>query len=256
MKVIRTLTIQKNSAVNQGHFVLEASSDEALPPISPGQFAEVRIDGAEGVFLRRPLSIHDVDEASSSIFFLVKIAGKGTLALSRLQAGSPLNVIFPLGRGFDLDIKGNALLVGGGCGAAPLLYLARILHTQGHSNSILLGAKSQCDLLDPDVFPAFGQVHISTDDGSAGEKGFVTSHSVWEEAEKFSMIYCCGPDVMMKTVAHMAEKKNIPCQVSLENTMACGIGACLCCVTKTVRGHECVCTSGPVFNSKELKWQI
>ena len=98
---------------------------------------------------------------------------------------------------------------------------------------------------------------VTTDDGSLGEKGFVTKHSILDDPEiKFDKIYTCGPEIMMKAVAKMARSKGIDCEVSLENTMACGIGACLCCVTETIDGNKCVCTEGPVFNINDLKWQI
>ncbi len=255
MKVVQDLKVSKKKFLNDGNFILECVSEDGLPLIKPGQFAEVQIPN-NAVFLRRPLSIHDVDMKKQSVQFLTKIVGAGTLELSKINEGDSINVVFPLGNGFDLPTQGKVLLVGGGCGAAPLLYLARQLNEQNVSVVTLLGAKGAQDLFEQEIFARFGEVLISTDDGSAGEKGFITKHSIWENIKDIDMVYCCGPEIMMKVVASLAKSKGIPCFVSLENTMACGIGACLCCVTETTRGNECVCTSGPVFNINDLAWQI
>jgi dihydroorotate dehydrogenase electron transfer subunit len=255
-KIIQDVKVVSKTFLNPDHFVLELKSPGILPEMVPGQFAEVRIEGSRNVFLRRPLSIHDINETKNTFRFLVKIAGEGTRELSLLGRNDTLNVMYPLGKGFSLSDKGEVLLVGGGCGIAPLLFLARRLHEMGIQQKILLGARSKPDVFEVEIFENFGTVLITTDDGSLGEKGFITQHTIWKEAGKFNRIYCCGPEIMMKAVAGIAKEKGVDCEVSLENTMACGIGACLCCVTETVRGNECVCTAGPVFNINELKWQI
>ena len=121
--------------------------------------------------------------------------------------------------------------------------------------TFLLGARSKNDLLQLEQFEALGDVYTTTEDGSMGEKGYVTMHSVLK-AQKFDMIYNCGPKPMMMAVAKYAKAEGIECEVSLENTMSCGVGACLCCVEKTDEGHVCVCKEGPVFNIKKLLWQI
>jgi dihydroorotate dehydrogenase electron transfer subunit len=256
MKIIQDLKVTRKTFLNTGHFTLELESPGKLPEIFPGQFAEVLVDRTNKVFLRRPISIHDVDDKKNTIVFLVKIVGDGTRELSRLERNDTVNVVFPLGNGFTLPKSGKVLLVGGGCGSAPMLYLARRLHEKGIEQKILLGARSKLELMETEAFSHFGELLLTTDDGSSGQKGFITMHPVWEELKNIDMIYCCGPDVMMKAVAKLAKDKGVDCQVSLENTMACGVGACLCCVTETIRGNECVCTNGPVFNIKELKWQI
>ena len=117
----------------------------------------------------------------------------------------------------------------------------------------MLFRSSAKDLLELEMFEKFGRVLTTTEDGSVGEKGFVTQHSVWEK-ESFDQIFTCGPTPMMKAIAKLATEKQIDCEVSLENKMACGVGACLCCVEDTKDGHRCVCSDGPVFNSKNLKW--
>ncbi len=144
------------------------------------------------------------------------------------------------------------MLIGGGVGVAPLLYLGRKLKETGHCVEFLLGARSGADILEMEQFEEVGRVHISTEDGSLGEKGLVTQHSALNE--NIDNIYCCGPAPMMKAVAHIAKERNIECEVSLENMMACGLGACLCCVENTVKGNVCVCTEGPVFNINLLNW--
>ena len=125
----------------------------------------------------------------------------------------------------------------------------------GADVTFLLGARKASDLLELDEFAKIGKVCITTEDGSAGEVGFVTNHSVLEN-EQFDMISTCGPKPMMVSVARFAKKAGVECEVSLENKMACGVGACLCCVEKTTEGHKCVCKDGPVINIKQLTWDI
>ena len=147
------------------------------------------------------------------------------------------------------------LLVGGGVGVAPLLYLGKKIKEQGGEATFLLGARTAKDLLMIDDFKAVGRVFVTTEDGSEGEKGFVTNHSILSN-EVFDMISTCGPKPMMAAVAKYAAKTDTECEVSLENKMACGLGACLCCVEKTQdKGNVCICTEGPVINSKRLEWQ-
>jgi dihydroorotate dehydrogenase electron transfer subunit len=146
--------------------------------------------------------------------------------------------------------------VGGGVGIAPLFLLAKELKNVGIRPHILLGARSLNDHILIDQFNQYGEVYLTTDDGTLGTKGFVIDHEIWNNTLQFGKIFCCGPDAMMKAVAFKSEKLKIDCEVSLENMMACGFGVCLCCVTKTNEGNKCVCTDGPVFNSSELKWLI
>ena len=127
------------------------------------------------------------------------------------------------------------------------------LKKKGHVVTFLLGARTAADLLRMEAFQAYGEVYVTTEDASMGEKGFVTQHSLLQH-QNFDFIYTCGPTPMMQAVARYAKEKGIPCEASLENTMACGLGACLCCVTDTQHGHKCVCSDGPVFNINELKW--
>jgi dihydroorotate dehydrogenase electron transfer subunit len=144
-------------------------------------------------------------------------------------------------------------LIGGGCGIAPLLYLAKTFFLNNIRPSVLLGGKTADALLWTNDFDTFANVYRITDDGTMGEHGLVTEHSILKNIKHFDQIYACGPELMMKSVAKVADRAAIPCEVSLENTMACGIGACLCCVTETVDGNRCVCSDGPIFDICELK---
>lgn len=253
-KYILDLKVLSNRALNQNHHLLELGSNEPLPVMFPGQFAEVRVDGSPSTYLRRPFSIHRVDRGANTMHLLIKSVGEGTRHLSALKKDDILNIMMPLGNGFTLTRNSEVLLVGGGCGVAPLYFLAEQLFRQGNKVSMLIGGRSAGDILLAGEYRAFGNVYIATEDGTLGEKGMVTAHSVLKkEVTSFKKIYCCGPDGMMRAVAHIAAANKIECEVSLENTMACGIGACLCCVVETNQGNQCVCTEGPVFDPLRLK---
>ncbi len=227
----------------------------ALPPMSPGQFVQIKVPGSQTTFLRRPISINYVDYDKQILWLLIRRAGDGTNALSQLNTGDTLDILLPLGNGFSYtNEESRLLLVGGGVGVAPMLYLGDQLKQNGFKPEFLLGARSANDLLELEEFKAIGPVHISTDDGSAGEHGLVTTNSIFEQ--QWDHIYCCGPAPMMKAVASVARRIGAKCDVSLENMMACGLGACLCCVENTVKGNVCVCTEGPVFNIDDLTWQL
>lgn len=236
-----------------------------LPEMLPGQFAQLKVEGSPETYLRRPISIHDVtsDTVTSinkgeEVSFLIALAGKGTRQLATLKVGDTLNCIIPLGRGFSMPTTDapRILLCGGGVGIAPLLLMGRRMKEAGFEPTFLLGGRSAGDILRLSEYEALGKVYVTTEDGSMGEQGFVTQHSLWDNAA-FDRIAVCGPMPMMKAVARLAKEKAIDCEVSLENLMACGIGACLCCVEDTKeKGHVCVCKEGPVFNINELKWQI
>jgi dihydroorotate dehydrogenase electron transfer subunit len=175
--------------------------------------------------------------------------------LSLAKPGDIINVLLPLGNTFPINqVSGKKLLlIGGGVGVAPLLYYGYYLKNVCNAEvEFLLGARTQEDLLLMDEFKAVGTVHTTTEDGSFGTKGFVTNHNAL--SDNFDMWCVCGPAPMMKAVAAQAKKQNIECYVSLENMMACGLGACLCCVEKTVKGNVCVCTEGPIFNINQLTW--
>jgi len=251
---IDDLTIIKNLRISKSFFVIEAASDSALPEILPGQFIQVRVDNSKNSFLRLPLSVHDVDNGRNSISMLIQIVGEGTEKLSELKPGEKINCIYPLGNSFTLPTKGErVLLTGGGCGMAPLLYLGHRSKEVGADISIALGFRNSERILDYSAFESMGNVFLSTEDGSCGQKGFITDIPAFN-ATTWDRVYCCGPEPMMKSIAKTCSTRDIFCEVSLENLMACGIGACLCCVVNTSAGHVCTCTDGPVFNIKTLLW--
>ncbi len=234
--------------------LLQLHAECALPDMAPGQFVQVRVDGSPSTYLRRPISIHDVDFQNHEITLLVQQIGEGTRHLASAEIGDTINVVLPLGNGFSMPEKGEkCLLVGGGIGIAPLFYFAKMLVEKGIRPALLLGGKSKSDLIRLEDYQRFGESFVTTEDGTLGEKGFVTQHSVWQK-QSFDKIYVCGPKPMMKAVAKLASEKKNWCEVSLENLMACGLGACLCCVEDTIDGNMCVCKEGPVFNTRRLKW--
>lgn len=260
MKKIIELKVNHGEGVGAGCVLLKAVPVEGhLPECQPGQFAQLRVD-APSVFLRRPISIHDVE--GDEISFLVQVVGEGTKWLGSLKRGDVLNAVLPLGRGFILPNEkcqtSNVLLIGGGVGVAPLFFLGKRLRAKGIQPTFLLGARTKELLFRLDAFQEVGEVLVTTEDGSMGERGFVTQHSklspLTSHLSPLTSIYSCGPSPMMKAVARLARERGIPYEVSLENRMACGVGACLCCVEETTTGNRCVCTDGPVFNINELKW--
>ena len=274
-KYILDLTVSGMERLSEKHVLIRLTDEKPLPEMVPGQFVEVRVDGSPSTFLRRPISINFVDRTRNELWLMVAMIGDGTRQMGRLKVGDQLNVVLPLGNGFTIansyqpsqcnatlpeeerhtlnERTANFLLVGGGVGMAPMLYLGAELKQRGYEPTFLLGGRTKKDILELDRFQHYGRVCITTEDGSEGEKGFVTNHSLLQQ-EHFDHIYTCGPTPMMKAVARYAREKGIDCEASLENLMACGLGACLCCVEKTVEGNLCVCKEGPVFNIKRLLW--
>ena len=253
-KRIESLQIIENKHLKKDFFIIGLKGNDQIPEMKPGQFVQVKVEDSPETFLRRPFSIHDVNYDRNTFKLLVQIVGKGTETLSRLKKGDSLNIIYPLGNSFSLPGKDQRpLLVGGGCGIAPLLFLGKYLKKNGYDPDILLGFRSRDRIIEYDEYIELGEVYLTTEDGSGGEKGLVTEHRVLSSS-RYDMIYCCGPDPMMMAVAKYSTEHKINCEVSLENLMGCGIGACLCCVVETVKGNLCTCTDGPVFNTNDLKW--
>ena len=267
-KYITDFQVVANEQLSDRLFILHLTPADGSPIAAclPGQFAELRVDNEPKVFLRRPISIHRIDRYANELWLLIQRAGDGTNKLANLRARDQLNIIYPLGNGFTIDADAqvkNYLLIGGGVGVAPLLETGYQLVEHGARVSFLLGGKSCAEIAQVAQFRKVGKVFITTEDGSIIEglncqRGFVTQHSVLREGS-FDAIKVCGPAPMMKAVARMVSswKQNERphfCEVSLENKMACGLGVCLCCVEDTKDGHKCVCTDGPVFDIKDLKW--
>lgn len=253
------LQVVSVDTLSDKYVLIKLTYDRPLPSMVPGQFVEVLIDNGAQTFLRRPISINNVDIEKNQLWLLVAMVGDGTRHLARLNTGDRLNCVLPLGNGFTFPdtvmqaAERRFLLVGGGVGVAPLLYFGKELHDMGCVPSFLLGARTAKDLLLVREFMRYGNVYLTTEDGSGGEKGFVTDHSILK-SERFDQISTCGPLPMMKAVARYAAKVNTYCEASLENMMACGLGACLCCVEKTKMGNVCVCKEGPVFDVNKLLW--
>lgn len=255
MKEIHDFKILERRQLGASYFSLLLEHGGRMQPVAPGQFVEVQVEGEPRVMLRRPISVHDVDQDAGTMTLLIQIVGNGTRRLAELKEGDKLNLVYPLGHGFtsDLQPQTSALLVGGGAGTAPLLHLSKVLKAKGVNCTILLGGRTAELIPVRDAFEPYGRLCIATDDGSLGHKGLVTEHPAF--AERYDMIYTCGPTPMMKAVARSAAERGIRCEVSLENMMACGVGACLCCVTDTDQGHRCVCKDGPVFDISTMhKW--
>ena len=249
MKSITDFIVLRNERLGNYYFRLTLQHPGVLPPIEVGQFVEVEVRNCREVMLRRPISIHDVDKEHNQLSLLIQIVGKGTRRLAELKEGEVLNMVYPLGHGFSLAGQ-RPLLVGGGAGIAPLLYLAKCYKARGVEPTVLLGGRTRELIPVREDFEPFGKVFYATEDGSLGEKGLVTQHSRFDG--DYDYICTCGPTPMMRAVGRYALQKGIDCEVSLENMMACGIGACLCCVCNTDEGHKCVCKEGPVFNVKKL----
>lgn len=255
MKYNLNMEIKQCMALNNAYALLVLSPiDGKMPECMPGQFVQVEVPDSKTTFLRRPISINMANDRE--LWLLIRDAGAGTRHLINSKPGQSLSIILPLGKPFSMPESkdGRILLVGGGVGVAPLLFLGQKLRQEGYKPEFALGARSAADLLELDEFAKYGTVHVSTEDGSMGEKGLITQHSAF--SQDISHIACCGPTPMMRAVAKIAHSRGINCEVSLENMMACGIGACLCCVEDTVKGNTCVCTEGPVFNINQLKWEL
>ena len=243
--------VEKKIKLNRDNFLLALKSPISLYGIKSGQFVNVEVKDVADRILRRPISIYDVDKDNNILYLVVQRVGKATKKLSEIREREGISVIFPLGNGFEAKGK-KPLLIGGGVGVAPLYLLAKEFKKNNITPTILIGARTNEQLFLTNRYNAVGNLSISTEDGSVGEKGLVTQNTVLRN--DFDVIYCCGPTPMMQAVSFFAQEKGIECFVSLENRMACGIGACLCCVNENKEGRNiCVCTEGPVFNTKDIK---
>ncbi|SFJ93988.1 dihydroorotate dehydrogenase electron transfer subunit [Halobacillus dabanensis] len=216
----------------------------------PGQFVHLLIDG---FYLRRPVSIADYDKSSGTVTLLYKVLGEGTKALTRKSVGEQLDVLGPGGQGFPLKSiqTQRALIIGGGIGIPPLYSLAKHLHNQGVTIISVLGFQSMDDAFLVDEFEKFGEVYITTDDGSLGRKGLVTD-PLSELEGTFDTYFTCGPTPMLKAVSERLS--DIPGYISMEERMGCGIGACFACVVESPdkKGYRRICCDGPVFRSEEV----
>ncbi|MCX5715963.1 MAG: dihydroorotate dehydrogenase electron transfer subunit [Candidatus Omnitrophica bacterium] len=249
----KIVKITENKNIAGGYFKLSFKDSWLATNSKPGQFLEVRVNDGLKPFLRKPLGIHRIE--NNSVEVLYEVIGEGTKALSERKREEALDIIGPLGNGFNLTPNTynlTPLLIAGGIGVAPLVFLAQKLARS--KPIVLLGAKTKADVLCEKGLRRLGcDVRIATDDGSKGHKGFVTE--LLKEILPKTLIYACGPKPMMKEIARIAAMRKIPCQVLLEEYMACGIGACLGCAVMTRKGYKMVCKDGPVFKAGDIIWE-
>lgn len=258
----QTVTIVANERDTDQYFRLVLRAPQIAPLIQPGQFAHVRILPLKDALLRRPFSIFQVGGDTFSILY--KTVGKGTEVLSRMRAGEELSVIAPLGHGFTVPQPGGEtpLLVAGGYGMAAMFLLAQRSPQKG---IVFVGGRRRVDILCEKEFAALGwEVRVATEDGSHGEKGLVTQPLIAEmqkakgKGQKFKL-FACGPTPMLKAIGKIAEDLDLPCELSMDEHMCCGVGTCLTCVIKVRAGdgweYQRTCTEGPVFDSRQIVWE-
>ncbi|MFZ5996154.1 MAG: dihydroorotate dehydrogenase electron transfer subunit [Nitrospirota bacterium] len=228
--------------------VVKPSSTVILP--EPGQFYMLQTGDSFDPLLKRPFSIFSYEE--NTLHFLYRIRGKGTHSLSKLKEGTDIQLIGPLGNSYPAP-EGNFIAVAGGIGIASLFPLLQKFEKRAH---LCYGARNKAELVMVDeARKAAKELFIATDDGSAGGKGFVTEYlKHCLDSSPGAPVYACGPTPMLHIVAKKVRDRGIPCYVSLEEHMACGIGACLGCVVKTTAGQKRVCKEGPVFAAEEIIW--
>lgn len=233
--------VKENIEIAPGIFKLTVKGDFQA---RPGQFYMLKA-WEEGIILPRPISVHDVDE--QGISFLYAVVGKGTKVLSKLKENDEVNIMGPLGNGFEVEnIRGKVAVVAGGIGIAPMNYLVKSLKD---CKIDLYAGFREFSYSVEELEECVNSVQISTETGKIGYKGFVTDLL---KPEEYDLVLCCGPEIMMKKVVDMCIKKKVEVYISMENRMACGIGACLVCTCKTKEGNKRTCKDGPVFNGKDL----
>ena len=243
--------------MKQGRFVIEENkqltdsiwqmtlSGDVSAITAPGQFVNIKLDG---LYLRRPISVCDVDDGKLTIIY--KVVGAGTEQMSRMTAGK-LDVLTGLGNGYDLTKAGEKpVLIGGGVGVPPMYLLARRLIAQGKQVKVILGFNTKEEIFYEDAFKALGaDVTVTTVDGSYGVKGFVTDALTDMD---YTYFYTCGPEPMLKAVYRAS---NTSGQLSFEKRMGCGFGACMGCSCKTITGYKRICKEGPVMEKEEILWE-
>lgn len=240
LKYVSSIVIS-NIEVTEGIYMLHVSG---CFNIKPGQF--FMLSAWEGhMLLPRPISVHDADE--KGIYFLYQTKGKGTQILSKLTKGENINILGPLGNGFEVgNIKGKIAVVAGGIGIAPMNYLIKSLINC--KVDLYCGFRDEIYGIDR-IKNDINKIYISTDTGSLGHRGFITDIF---EPDEYDLVLSCGPEVMMKKVVEKCREFSVPVYVSMEKYMACGLGACLVCTCKTIYGNKRTCADGPVFLGEEL----
>jgi len=237
--------IKENRALTDSVYLMRLAGD--TDGITAGQFVNIKLDG---LFLRRPISVCDSQEGMLTLIY--KVVGKGTEAMKEMTPGTVLDILTGLGNGYDLDASGSTpLLVGGGVGVPPLYKLAKELITRGCKVSVVLGFNTASEIFFENEFKALGaEVYVTTVDGSYGIKGFVTD--AIKELD-YSYYYSCGPEPMLKALYRAAPTSG---EMSFEERMGCGFGACMGCSCKTVSGNKRICKEGPVLKKEDIIWEI
>lgn len=254
-RLVETVRVVTNDRVAAGVGLLTLHAPRIRERVAPGQFVHLRVSRDADFILRRPFSVHGT--TGDGIRILYQVLGRGTRALAEKRPGDEMDALGPLGSGFTIpEGAAHALVVGGGLGAAPLGLLAQALAERGVAVTVALGAPSAERLLALDVFEsASRELLLATDDGSRGQRGFVTMLVEGAlAATRPEVAYVCGPEPMARIVAAQCAAASVPCQVSLERLMACGVGACLSCVVETTAGLKRACCDGPVFDAEEVVW--
>ena len=236
-------TVVSNTALTETVYKMVLHGDTSAIT-APGQFVNIRLDG---LFLRRPISVCDYDAENLTIIY--KVVGKGTQTMSQMPAGETLDILTGLGNGYDLSVSGDfPVLLGGGVGVPPMYNLAKKLRNQGKSVTVILGFNTSSEVFYEQEFQSLGcHVQVTTVDGSYGKKGFVTDAL----PDDYSYFYTCGPEPMLKAVYKATSTSG---QMSFEERMGCGFGACMGCSCKTLTGYKRICKEGPVMKKEEILW--
>lgn len=236
--------ITENRPLTKNVFLMRLSGDTS-DITAPGQFVNLKLDG---FFLRRPISVCDSEEGLLTLIY--KVVGRGTEYMSKLQAGEKIDVLTGLGNGYDTAVSGDfPLLVGGGVGVPPLYKLAKELIKNGKQVTVILGFNTKDEIFYEDEFKALGaNVLVATTDGSYGVRGFVTDAM---KNLSYTYFYSCGPEPMLKALYRAAESDG---EMSFEERMGCGFGACMGCSCKTVTGNKRICKEGPVLKKEDIIW--
>jgi len=251
-------SVVSNIRICTDHYRLVLQEDSLPNVILPGQFVNIRIDNREDLILRRPFSVALVKPEKSLFEIVYRVVGKGTSAMTDLQPDDVVDLLGPLGKGFRIPEKAtNCLLLGGGCGIAPLWGVADKLYRVNSKMTVMLGFKSSAMVFGEDVFRAYdADTFITTDDGSYGLKGFVSEHLEKVMDQQIDRAYVCGPTPMIRAVTPILKQANVACEISLEAYMGCGFGVCLSCVISVRNGEaiekQRVCTEGPVFRLEDI----
>ncbi len=238
-------TILSNTALTDSVYKMVLAGDTSAIT-APGQFVNIQLDG---LFLRRPISVCDYDSETLTIVY--KVVGKGTEAMCKMLPGTNLDILTGLGNGYDLTLSGDKpVLLGGGVGVPPLYHLAKKLIEQGKKVTVILGFNTKSEIFYEEEFKALGaETVVCTADGSYGVKGFATAPLTGLD---YTYFYTCGPEPMLKAVYKATATSG---QMSFEERMGCGFGACMGCSCKTLTGYKRICKDGPVMKKEEILWE-